>query len=326
MARTQASTRPAPARSHGPLVWAALGTIYLVWGTTYLGIRVVNESLPPLLAAGVRFLVAGGLMFGFSIVRGDRVGDRPTRAHWRTAVIVGGLLLVGGNGGVVWAEKTIPSGITALIIALIPLWMALIDRIVYGRRLRWTPILGLVTGFGGAALLVTQSARADVDLVGMLFAVGASLCWATGSLYSRHAPLPRRPLVGTGMEMLAGGTFLVAVGIATGELGRAAPAAFTGRSVLALGYLVVFGSLLAFTSYVWLLRNARTSLVSTYAYVNPVVAVLLGAAILDESIGIRTLVAGTIIVGSVALIISAKEVSPPPDLGSGAEATEDPAG
>jgi drug/metabolite transporter (DMT)-like permease len=320
MARTL--TRPATARSHRPLVWAALGTIYVVWGTTYLGIRVVNESLPPLLAAGVRFLVAGGLLFGLSIGRGDSENDIPTGAHWRSAAVVGGLLLVGGNGGVVWAERTIPSGITALIIALIPLWMALIDRVVYGRRLRWTAILGLVSGFGGAALLVTQSARADVDLTGMLVAVGASLCWATGSLYSRHAPLPRRPLVGTGMEMVVGGTILIGLGLAVGELVDANPAAFTGRSILALSYLIVFGSLLAFTSYVWLLRNARTSLVSTYAYVNPVVAVLLGAAILGESISVRTVVAGAIIVSSVALIISAKEVSPPPDLGSGAEAID----
>lgn len=303
-------------------MWAGLGTIYVVWGTTYLAIRVVNQTLPPMLSAGLRFLVAGALMYAFSIRRGDRDGDRPTRLQWRSAIVVGLLLLLGGNGGVVWAEKTIPSGITALIIALIPLWMALIDRAFYGRRLHAKAIVGLVAGFAGAALLVTGSAQADVDLVGMLFAVGASLSWATGSLYSRHAPLPRRPLVGSGMEMLVGGVACVMVGLAVGEAGRVEPSRFSAESMLALAYLVVFGSLLAFTSYVWLLRNTRTSLVSTYAYVTPVVAVLLGALILDEPVGLRTLVAGAVVVASVALIISAKEVNPPLDLGSGAEDLE----
>jgi drug/metabolite transporter (DMT)-like permease len=286
-------------------IWAALGAVYVIWGTTYLAIRVVNETLPPLLSASVRFLVAGSLLYAWTVRRGDREGDRPTRVQWRSAAIVAVLLMLGGNGGVVLAEKTIPSGVAALLVALVPLWMALLDRMFFGGHLRGRAVVGLVAGFGGAALLLGSEASGDVDVVGMLFVVGASLSWAIGSLYSRKAPLPKRPFVGMGMEMLVGGIALGVAGALTGELGQVHVSEFSRASLLGLLYLIVFGSWVAFTAYLWLLRVARTSLVSTYAYVNPVVAVFLGWLILDEQVGLRTLVAGGVIVASVALIISA---------------------
>ncbi len=301
-------SRPAEsdtARTAPVFIWAALGAVYVCWGMTYLAIRVANRTLPPLMAASVRFLVAGVLLYAWAIRRGDREGDRPTRTHWRSAAIVGGFLLLGGNGGVVWAERTIPSGITALLVATVPLWIALFDRIIFKQRQRPQVTLGLVAGFGGAALLVGASARGHVDLTGMLFVVGASIAWATGSLYGRTAPLPRRPLVGVAMEMLCGGAFLAVGAIATGELGQFHWSKFSSASLLGLAYLITGGSWVGFASFAWLLRNARTSLVFTYAYVNPVVAVFLGWLILGERVTARSFVAGGIIVAAVALIISA---------------------
>ncbi len=204
------------------------------------------------------------------------------------------------------SERTVPSGIAALLIALVPLWMALIDRIGLQRRVPGRVALGIVAGFAGAALLIGEDAlRGGAPLGGMLLLVCASLSWASGSLYSRNAPLPRRPLVGAGMEFLAGGVMLLVLAIARGELSRIHPERFSRASVLALLYLVVVGSWIAFSSYLWLLRNARTSLVSTYAYVNPAVAVLLGWWFLHEAVTQRTFVAGGVIVAAVALIISA---------------------
>jgi drug/metabolite transporter (DMT)-like permease len=321
MTRTE---RPATARGNPPLVWVALGAVYVVWGTTYFAIRLVNQTMPPLLSASVRFLVAGAVMFAWTIRRGDSEGDRPGPRQWRAAAIVGAALLVGGNGGVVWAERTVPSGIVALIIALVPLWMALIDRVLLKRHLRIQTVAGLTTGFAGAALLVGGSASGGkVDLTGMLFAVGASLCWASGSLYSRHAPLPKRPFVGVGMEMLCGGAALGIVAILTGELGDIHPERFSTASLLGVGYLIVFGSFAGLGSYLWLLRNARTSLVSTYAYVNPVVAVFLGWAFLSEPISLRTVVAGAIVLGSVALIIASGEATPAPEAASGGQVAKE---
>jgi drug/metabolite transporter (DMT)-like permease len=305
-----------------PTVWAALVTVYIVWGTTYFAIRIVNQTLPALLAASVRFLVAGGLLFACTIGRGDAASDRPGRRQWLAAAIVGGALLLGGNGAVVWAERTVPSSIVALIIALIPLWMALIDAVL-GRRPGRRVAFGLLIGFAGAAMLVGTSASGSIPLVGMLFAVGASISWASGSLYARAAPLPRRPFVGIGMEMLCGGVGLFVAGVLAGDLGRIDLGRASLASLLALGYLIVFGSFAGFASYLWLLRNARTSLVSTYAYVNPVVAVFLGWAFLDEPITLRTVVAGAIVLAAVAIIISADQERPTPEAVSGGELAEE---
>jgi drug/metabolite transporter (DMT)-like permease len=307
MARTVQSPPEAPApTASSASIWAALAVIYVVWGTTYLAIRVTNQTLPPLLAASLRFLIAGALLYAWSVRRGDRVDDRPGPRQWRAAAIVGVLLLFGGNGGVVWAERTIPSGIAALLIALVPLWIALIDGAVLRHRVSPLTATGIAIGFGGAALLLLGGGGTGrVEPFGMLLVVAASLSWASGALYSRTAPLPRRPLVGAGMEMLAGGIALGIAGVLAGELADVHPERFSVASVASLAYLIVFGSFVAFTCFVWLLRVARTSLVATYAYVNPVVAVFLGWLILGEQVTLRTVVAGLVIVAAVALIISA---------------------
>jgi drug/metabolite transporter (DMT)-like permease len=310
---------PTTARAIATTIWMALGAVYLLWGTTYLAIRVVNRTIPPLLAASTRFLVAGGVMYAIAIRRGDREGDRPGSQHWRAALIAGAAMLMCGNGGVVWAERTISSGLAALIVAIVPLWMALFDLVLLTHRPTRQVAFGLLAGFGGAALLVGASARGHADLPGMLVAVGASLCWAAGSLYSRDASMPKRPFVGIGMQMLCGGVLLLIVATATGELGQVHLERISLASTLGLAHLIVFGSLVGYGSYVWLLRNAPTALVSTYAYVNPVVAVLLGWVVLGERITPRTVIAGAIILASVALILGAKETRSAPDVDSGAD-------
>jgi drug/metabolite transporter (DMT)-like permease len=292
-------------RASPPLIWTALTAVYIIWGTTYLAIRVSNETLPPLIAAGFRFLVAGLVLYAVTVRRGDVEGDRPTRQNWLAAAVVGAGLVAGGNGLVVLAERTVPSGTISLIIALVPLWMALIDRVLLRHQVGWLTTTGLVMGFGGAALLIGGTAfDGHAPLSGLLVGVVASMSWTAASLYSRTAPLPKRPLVGAGMEMMIGGLILVVAGAARGEVPLIRFEDFSTESLLALGYLITIGSWVGYTSYVWLLRNARTSLVSTYAYVNPVVAVFLGWLILDETITLRTFVAGAVIVVAVAIIIS----------------------
>jgi drug/metabolite transporter (DMT)-like permease len=304
---------PRPATSAAPrpaLIWGALVTVYLVWGSTYLAIRIAIQTLPPFLMAATRFLVAGGVLFALTAPRGNRARDRLGPAEWRATAIVGATLLLGGNGGVVWAEQRIPSGVAALLVATLAVWMTLLDRLLFGRRLARRAVVGLGLGLAGLALLVGRIDRGGVDPLGAAVCALASFSWAAGSLYARSAPLPRRPLVATSMEMLAGGALLAAVGIAAGELRTAHLASFSATSLLALGYLIVFGSLVAFSAYVWLLRHATTSLVATYAYVNPVVAVVLGWAVLGEPVTPRMAIAGAIIVGAVALIAGARPASP----------------
>jgi drug/metabolite transporter (DMT)-like permease len=298
-------------------VWAALVTVWIVWGSTYLAIRVAVRTIPPLMMGSVRFLLAGGILYLVAVRRGDRANDRPTAAHWRSAFIIGTALLLGGNGLVSWAEIRVPSGVAALLIATVPLWLAIGDRWRYGSRLSWRTVLGLAIGFGGVILLVAQSGAGRIDPLGAAALVAASTFWAAGSLYSRGAPLPQRPLVGTGMEMLAGGAVLAVVSLATGEFGRLDLNDVSGESMLGLVYLIVFGSWVGFSAYVWLLRNTRTSLVGTYAYVNPVVAVLLGWALLGETITARTLLAGAVIVVGVALIVTARSPQPSGDAVAG---------
>jgi drug/metabolite transporter (DMT)-like permease len=285
-------------------VVAALATVYLVWGSTYLGIALAIETMPPLLMAGARFLLAGALLYAVAR-RFDASGTRPDARQWRAAVLTGTLLLAVGNGGVTWAQKTVPSGVAALVIASIPLWVVVLDRLFFGARLTWRAMLGVGVGFAGVALLLNPGAPNAMDAAGGLVLIIAAVCWASGTLLSRGQTLTVPPLVGAGMQMLAGGVVLVLAGVLTGELGELRLADVSARSLGGFVYLVLFGSLLAFSAYVWLLRNARTSLVATYAYVNPVVAVTLGWAVLGEEIGARVLVAGGVIVAAVALIVSA---------------------
>jgi drug/metabolite transporter (DMT)-like permease len=282
----------------------AFAAVYLVWGSTYLAIRFAVETMPPFLMAGSRFLLAGACMTAWALWRG---APRPTRSMWRAAGIIGALLLVGGNGGVVWAEQHVPSGITALLVATVPLWMVLLDWLrPGGRRPTLAVIVGVAVGLGGLALLVDPRAgtgQANPAAAGVL--VVAALSWAIGSIYSKSASRPASPILGTGMQMLAGGALLTVLGLVAGEGPRFHPDTISTRSLLAWAYLVTMGSFVGFTAYVWLLRVTAPAKAATYAYVNPVVAVFLGWALADEPLTARTLVAAAIIVGAVALITTA---------------------
>jgi drug/metabolite transporter (DMT)-like permease len=288
---------PSPAR-----VWAALGVVYVVWGSTYLFILLAERTLPVFVMSSLRFLVAGVLLYVWAIRRGDREGDRPGWRQWVAASLVGGALFLIGNAGVAWAEKRVDTGIASLIIAAVPLWMALFDRAACGQRLTRTAVIGLALGFGGVALLAWPTGPSHIDVAGGLVLLVSGAGWAAGSLYSRRAPLPRRQFVSAGMQMIAGGVMLAILAAATGEVSQIHRP--STESILALVYLIVIGSWLAFTAYAWLLRTTRTSLVSTYAYVNPVVAVFLGWAVENESISARTLVAGLVVLAAVALIVT----------------------
>jgi len=294
-------------------IWTALLIVYVVWGSTYLAIRVAIETLPPFLMAAIRFLVAGGVLFAVSVRHGDRTADRIGLPQWRAATIVGAALMLGGNGGVVWAEGRIASGIAALLVATLSLWMALLSWLVLGERPSRLAAIGLPLGFVGVALLIRPSTEGGVDALGAVVCMLASLSWAAGSLYARHAPLPRRSAVATSMQMITGGSLLLLLAAATGEFGRLRPETFSTRSLLAVAYLVVMGSLVAFSAYAWLIRVAPTALVATYAYVNPVVAVALGWAFAGEPITPRMLAAGAVIVVAVVLIASGHERLPSAD-------------
>jgi drug/metabolite transporter (DMT)-like permease len=293
----------------GP-VWLALLTLYIVWGSTYLGIAVAVETIPPFLMAAIRFVIAGAILLAWSMARGGGTSILPTRSEWRDTIVVGGLLLGGGMGMVAWGEQTIPSGITALLIAMMPVWVAVLGGVFLGERLPRLAVAGIVVGFVGVAILAGPTAlgaSGSLDPAGLVAVLISPISWATGSLYASHrAILPRRPLVATGAQMLAGGAILAVMGAATGELARFDPTGISTESLAALAYLTAIGSLLAFTAYGWLLRVAPLPFISTYAYVNPVVAVILGAIVLQEPIEPRTLLAGAVIVGAVALIVTAR--------------------
>jgi drug/metabolite transporter (DMT)-like permease len=280
-----------------PAVWAALAAVYVGWGGTYLAIRVAIETIPPLLMASTRFLFAGALLYAWAIRRGDVEGDRPTARQWRSAAIIGVALLLGGNGFVTLAEQHIPSGIAALLNATIPLWMVLLAGVLFRERVRWLEWSGILIGFAGVAFLAWPSDVQRLDPLGIGMVIVASIAWASGSIYARRAPMPRRPLVGVAMQMLVGGL--------RGELPRVQLDQVSLESALGLAYLIVVGSWVAFSSYVWLLRVTRTSLVATYAYVNPVVAVALGLLFLSEPVTLRTFIAGGVILFGVALIVTA---------------------
>lgn len=288
----------------------ALGTVYVVWGSTYLAIRFAIETIPPMLMAGVRFLLSGALLYVLARARG---AERPLAVHWRSAAVVGGLLLVAGNGIVVWAEQWVSSGLTALLVSTTPLWMVLLH---WWSRDGSRPSLrtwgGIAVGFAGVGLLVNPGGTGGggVSLGGAALLVLASFCWASGSLYSRRAPLPSSPLLATGLEMLIGGALLLLIGLATGETARVDLAATSAASLAAFAYLVVFGTL-GFTAYIWVLKAAPPALVSTYAYVNPLVAVLLGWALAGEEVTGRTLLGALVIVSGVALITASGQKRAP---------------
>jgi drug/metabolite transporter (DMT)-like permease len=281
---------------------AAFLAVYIIWGSTYFAIKVAIQTMPPLLMAGVRFLIAGALVFGWLLLRG---AARPKLVHWRSALLLGGLLLFAGNGGVTWAEQVIPSGLAALIVAMVPIYVALLDWIrPGGSRPSVLRIVGLVIGFVGVALLIGPLATGGFSpaLFAACVPLIGSLCWAAGTLYARSAQLPANPLVGTGMEMLVGGVLLTGAGLLLGEGSQIHPEKFSLDSLLAFGFLVIFGSIVAFTSYIWLLGKVNPGRVSTYAYVNPVVAVFLGWAFASEAVTGRTLIAAAVILLAVMII------------------------
>jgi drug/metabolite transporter (DMT)-like permease len=292
------------------LVVVALATVYVVWGSTFLAIKVAVEVIPPFSMMAVRFALAGALLYLWASRRGDRRGDRPTLRQWGHAVVTGGMLLVGGIGLVSLAQTRIDSGLAALLSSTVPLWLALFGRVFLRERLPGRAWLGLLVGLGGMLLLVDP--RGGGELGAMLLVVVAAAAWAGGSLRSRVAPSPTRPLVAAAMEMLGASLVFAVLAVVSGDLGRVDLAAIDAAAFGAVAYLVTFGSLVAFTSYSWLLRNAPTSLVSTHAYVNPVVAVSLGWAFAGELVTSTTLVAGAIVLGSVVLLVTARPGVPVP--------------
>jgi len=293
-------------------VWLALATIYVVWGSTFIALAITVRDLPPLLSMAIRHLVAGAALLAWALPRGDREGDRIGSSQIVAGFVFGGLLFLLGHGSLAWAQQTVPAGVAALLVGSIPIWMALLDRVVFGRRLRSSAYLGFALGFVGVAFLLDPFGEGSIDRVGALVIIFGALCWSAGSLYSRGAALPKRPLVSAGLGALCGGALLLVVSIAGGELGEAT---WSRESLLALGYLVVVGSLVGFSAYVWLLRAAPTSLVATYAYANPIVAVALGWALLGEQVTLQMAVAGAAIVVSVALILRASGAAVEPGRG-----------
>ena len=303
-------TKPSAAPYRGPGIWLGMLVLYIVWGSTYLGIAVAVDTIPPFLMAAIRFTIAGSVLLLWSLARDRGRFVAPTRREWRDSFIVGGLLLGGGMGMVAFGELTIPSGITALLIALMPVWVAIFGRIFLGERLPRMAIVGIAVGFIGVAFLVGPSAfggSGALDPIGLVAVLLSPIFWSLGSLFASHrAVLPRQPLLATSAQMLAGGAILAVMGGLRGEFGAFTLAAVSAESLAALVYLTVIGSLLAFTTYGWLLRVAPLPLIATYAYVNPVVAVALGAFVLHEPIELRTLFAGGIIVFAVALIVTSR--------------------
>lgn len=289
------------------LLIAALAAVYLVWGSTYLAIKFAIETLPPFLMAGTRFLIAGAILF--IVARFSKDYEKPTAAQWRTSAIVGALLLLCGNGGVVIAQHYLPSSFAALLIATEPFWIVLIGWLVMkNSRPTWKVIVGLVLGFIGVSLLISGRGISFGDGNGQLLGIGlvmfSTLAWAAGSLYGLRATAPKSALLGAGMQMLAGGGLMLVVGLIRGEWANFAPANVSTNSWLALAYLTIFGSIVGFTAYSWLLKNVEPSLASTYAYVNPIVAVFLGWAVAGESLTGQMLLGAGIVVGSVVLITS----------------------
>jgi drug/metabolite transporter (DMT)-like permease len=293
-------------------VWLALVTIYVVWGSTFIALAITVRDLPPLLSMAIRHLFAGALLLAWALPRGDREGDRVGAPQILAGFVFGGLLFLLGHGSLAWAQQTVPAGVAALLVGSIPIWLALLDRVVFGKRLRSSAYVGFVLGFVGLAFLIDPFGEGRVDRVGALVIVFGALAWSAGSLYSREAALPRRPLVSAGLGALCGGILLLIVSIGGGEL---VEATWSVDSLLAVAYLIVVGSLVGFTAYVWLLRVAPVSLVATYAYVNPIVAVALGWLLLGESVSLQMVVAGSAIVVAVALIVRASGAAVEPGRG-----------
>jgi drug/metabolite transporter (DMT)-like permease len=301
----------------GACVALALAAVYLIWGSTYLAIEVAIGSMPPMLMLAARFFIAGGLLFVVAVRRGDRAGDRVTLRQVAQGVVTGGTLLVGGTGMLALAQSTISSGLTALLGATVPLFLALFARGVFGERLSGRAWLGLLVGLVGIGALVDPGGG---QLGAILLALFGAAAWAAGSLRSRVADAPRRPMVAAALEMLGASSVFLAFGLLRGELDGLDLATIPVAAWAAFAYLVVAGSMVAYSAYSWLTRNADIQLVSTFAYINPVVAVTLGWAVLGETVGLRTIVSGGIVLVSVVLLIVGRPGEPvPAQVTSGAD-------
>jgi drug/metabolite transporter (DMT)-like permease len=288
----------------GPGAWVALLVVWMVWGSTYIAIRVADESIPPLAMASARYLLAGALLLPFARHSGGprlRAADRPGIRQWLAMAAVGTLLLAFGNGAASYAEKTLPAGLTALLVATVPIWMVLADKVINGRAIPRAGWAALLIGVAGVGILARP--HGHESMVPVLIVLGGSLCWGTGSVLAGRLPAPARPLLGSAMQMLAGGAVLAVLAAVTGELGHLDPGQVSGRSALALLYLIGPGSLLAMTCYVIALRRLPAAAVSTYAYVNPVIAVALGALLLGEPLTPAAMLGGAVVLASVALLL-----------------------
>jgi drug/metabolite transporter (DMT)-like permease len=288
---------------------AAFAAVYIFWGSTYLAIKYAIETLPPFLMAGSRFVIAGSILMIWARFAKDY--ERPKAAHWKTSFIVGTLLLLGGNGGVVFAERYISSSLAALLVATEPFWIVLLSWLwLKGARPNLKAILGLAIGFFGVWLLISgQHSNASetsgtMNVFGTLAVIGAAMSWATGSIYGLRSPVPKSSIQTSGMQMFSGGLVLLFVSLISGEMSKFNFAAVSSNSWFGLIYLIIFGSLIGFTAYSWLLKNAQPAMVATYAYINPIIAVFLGWLIAGESFTGQMLIGAVVIVGSVVLITS----------------------
>ena len=289
----------APARARLLLAFAA---VYLIWGSTYLAIRFAIETVPPFLVGGFRFIIAGSLMYAFLRMRGVA---RPTGTQWRSAFIIGPLLLTGGNGGIVWSEQFVPSGVVALMVACVPLWMLLLAWLRGGSPPSGREWLGVAMGLFGVSMLVSLGGvqvAGGVSPLAALVMLCSTLSWSVGSMFAREAPLPASPLLASAMEMLVGGAGMLLIALLRGEFTQLASSSVSMRSALSIVYLAGFGSIVAFSAYKWLLSRVSPALVGTYAFVNPVVAVALGWVFASEALTSRTLLAMVVIVGAVVMI------------------------
>jgi drug/metabolite transporter (DMT)-like permease len=290
-------------------IWIGMLIIYVVWSSTYLAIRFAVESFPPFIMAAARFLIAGIILYGFRRIKGDAP---PRRLEWRSTAIIGLFLLLGGNGGVSWAEQRVVSSIAALLVGSTPLWIVLVDAIrPNGKKPGWLAFAGVILGFVGIAILIDPWGNnlgdnsITIDGWGIAALLLASLSWAIGSVFSRQAEIPASPLLATGMEMIAGGIGLLVVGTVLGEWQQLRLEEISIRSWWSLAYLIIFGSLMGFATYTWLLRVAPISLVSTYAYVNPLVAIFLGNVLAQEPLTTQLVISAVVIIGSVIIITTA---------------------
>ena len=308
-------------RGAGPRLILAFAAIYLIWGSTYLAIRFAVESIPPLLMMGVRHLVAGSLLYAWVRLRGT---PAPRLGQWISAAIAGALLFLGAHGSIAWAEQRVPSGLAALLSATLPLWVVLLARFKgRDRHLGWRAVLGLIVGFAGVAILIGPDglhSNSQVSLLGAAAVLFGAFMWGLGTIYAQDAKLPSSSMLSAAMQMATGGISLCCAGLLTGEATRLHLATVTAKSALSLAYLIVFGSIIAFTAFTWLNTASSPTRVSTFAYVNPLVAVLLGWALADEAIGVRTVIATAVILASVALLN--RRAHEPPKLKSRVEHEE----